>query len=422
MKAMLPAAFENMINDRIVYSILIMICIFSSGTQGVISVILLDIAEITHSTTKMVSFGLNVSTCGSAICSLCIGWLVDRRISREMAFAFSSAGLGISFMVLTMTSSINVHFIGQFFNGFFLSSQSITSFSWIIEIWMPDQNPPMQALFLMTALGSAVAPVIIKPFMSSVTTIQSVVNGQPQVGHFQESRIQIPCAILSILTILLSCLLLVILWRRPYSKKVNDNKGSDEGDKSPCDYGDTSFIMKCCSCLMLAFYMIVQKNTISFLSVFVVFCGLHLDKETAASITAIHGTITAIALGMNFLSARWISNSNMVLSGLMITMFGTLMMLLAATCNSPTLLYASVIVNAYGQASVLPSMYSFVTGKMFISNTMYGFINLSQSLFSLLPPFITGHLIEDDALVFVYLNGVGAMASLLIAILLRIKF
>ena len=395
---------------------------FVNGLQEIVPVTLLDIAELTHSTAADVSFGISAKFIGYLCGSLFFGWALDR-INRQIALSFAIAVYTAALSTIPLTKSLSLYYVAYWINGFLAVAVDISSFTWIIEMWDPNANPYMQGLFLAAACGSALSAVIAEPFLSRIVAGGYLMNGT--ASTFIETRIWIPYTMISGVAFLSSFLMILMFFTNKCTittKRCNDDDDSMSGSRSndlvKCDEGQQdvrpaagSFQIMT-ACLMLAFQSSLQTTVSSFLPTFVVFCDLHLTKSEAAFLSSFGLAVAVLTMMLSIGVAFRVSVRKMLATELLVTSVG-LVMLTVADKISMTMLYVSVAVLQIGLTTIFPSMYSFLSEEMHVTNRIFGWITMSKSISRIINPLITGSFIETRPIVFNYLCLVSVSLSFL---------
>ena len=409
------------IKMKYVYTALIYFCYLTPGLQNIVAITLVDVAELTESTVATVSIGLSVMYVGYCIGSLIIGWLLDR-VNRQLALLVAVAGSAAAYMLIPIVKSLPYYFAALFVNGMLYVAVDVASFAWIIEMWEPKDNPYMQALFLFNSIGFSLSAALAAPFLSY--SVNETLDDGSTISVFHESRIMIPYAITASIAVFASFSMSVMYLKSPY---VNDRDSStavrqtldpvvSEVRKSPA-----SPMCKVLACLMLASSAALIINIGSFVSVFGVYCDIHVSKASGALMANAFSISACFAMCLNAWIATKVSSKVMLYTGLAITLAAVLMMMIAAYTKTEILLWISMPVTAFGLVPILPSTYSFLASEMTVTNTMFGGLTFGKSILRILIPLLTGSLIESHAIVYVFVSLITLLLSFLFLVTLNIS-
>lgn len=411
---------------KYVYTLLASTCFLVSGLMNITSASLLDIAELTQSRPPDVAYGISLRFAAYCLGAPFFGWLYHQ-VNRQLVLTFLVSGAAVATTTIPMTHTLHSYWLAQVINGFQSVGIDVACFAWVIEMWPDNANPYLQGLYLGLALGTALSSAIAEPFLSYVDKVPiSMGNGTTMAHVFHPSRIMIPYTFVSAVAFFTSSLLLVMYFKYPYVKNCNiveaedannnlqeNNVSMSEGTSS-LRVGATLIV----SSLMLGCHIASEVNTQSFLPTFAVFSPLHLSKSQGALMLSLLSGSTVVSVCAAIPIATKVSADLMLLASLSILLTGLLVLWMSLT-TSVYLMWLSVILMGIGYASIFPCMYTLISQKIVTANWMFGIFSLIKSAARIIPPLITGPLIEQHPFVFVYFNLVSLGLTLVMNAILR---
>jgi MFS family permease len=417
------------LHTNINYTILIYFCMLVIGTQESVTVMFLDIAHITHSTLPDIAFGISMKFVGYGIAYTIVELLPNR--CRQITFTTAVILSSLSFSVLSMTPHIHVYYGAQFMNGFMAALIDTSVYAWIAEMW-PESISCHLSLILFQQTGAAIGCLVVEPFLSSIS-FQT--HEYEEIGVYHETRIQIPCLILTTTVMIPAILMLLLLYWRPYklrsknlmtstvygatddvecsSKAHEENKcNSEAGVKQAKQFPTT--LMKLLSCVMVTITAAGVMNASTFLPIFAVFCDFHQTKETAAHFRSLSSASAACMLSFTMWIGRRLQPQHLLFSGMTIAITGNLTALLALYLMERWLVWIAVTFRGLGFGILMPMLFTLLLREWEMTRRMYHCLKFCRILAEIMMPAIVGQFIEKQPNTFVYINLTCVSLSLIL--------
>lgn len=381
--------------------------------------------------------------------------------NRQVCFAISLIGLGLSVMVLPHLRSLVMYFMAQGAVGFASAGIDVAGNVWLLEMWQENSNPYMQGMHFSYALGSTISPLICEPFLSPDKIVNGTVvngtsvhgtsfHGTSVHGHGTgnnldnltifdnttiipftnissdafRSRIHIPYAMVSSISFLASLLLVIFYINSPYKdplrtlSHIKPSQSIEITDESinliplrlPRSYFVTIISL---GALILCFYAGIELNTFTYLQAFAVNIDLHLTKSTGAFMTSVVSASYTVSRGLSIFLATKFKTTTLLYFNLTMIGIGNVIVLINCNTNESGI-WIGLIVMGFGFSSVFPGIYAFLEERINVTNTVCGFFMFASSLATTINPIIEGKYIESYPLVFLYINIVSLIICLIL--------
>ena len=250
----------------------------------------LDIAELVGSDFEHVSIGTSIKAGAGCVGALFFGWFFTK-VNRQLGMVTCIFVAALSMFVVPFLRKLWLYYASEVGNGIFAFGIDVAGNAWILEIWQEDANPYMQGMHFSFALGLALGPLYLEPFLSPDRNMtddrqsESEWNRNGTAG--QESRIVVPYTISTIFMITTGALMLYLHFRIPYKelkRSVSSPKSSDISDSNnlitnPVDVRDEKryyLSLIVLGSLLLCFYTGLELSTMNFLPDLV--CACHRSQ------------------------------------------------------------------------------------------------------------------------------------------------
>ncbi|XP_054157271.1 major facilitator superfamily domain-containing protein 4A-like [Oppia nitens] len=134
-----------------------------------------ELVGLLNSTQKDMSYGNSLMAIGYTIGAFS-GLFLHNHINRQLMVAFYLILMALSTSLTPVLKSYTVFMELSIIFGFGEGGFDTACNAWLLEMWLRDNGPYMQALHFMFGLGSLLAPLISIGFLSDTTTLPSVNN------------------------------------------------------------------------------------------------------------------------------------------------------------------------------------------------------------------------------------------------------
>jgi len=363
--------------------------------------------------------------------------LYGRFVRRQYATAFCFLGVSISLLIVPHTSTLLQIYIGVGSLGFFVGGYRTAEAVWLVEMWQSKSGPFLQCQHFFWALGTALPPFILTPFLSSSTNNLDQSSSDSDDLSQKESRsLFIPFTIAGCMTLCTFLFEIFLLMCYPYRKPRRDSQQQSEevhsdsekqidseNRESPLPISLSSKRLKVKLIIVmlffLGFYMGGEICSIQFMSSFAQFGDLHLS-EAEAGASALSVMTGAFALG-RFLGIFVTLKvpPMIILCGNMLLIIGASAVLLLFSGYSLTYMWAGCAILGFGYSTIFPSFIAFMERHLIFTDFLGAVILVGGSVVAMIYPTIVGMLIEQVPLVFTYMNFFTAAVCSVSLLLLR---
>lgn len=414
----------------------------SFATYGILATTtastLLDLAELMNCASEQIAVGLSIRAIAYSVSALTCGWLFDR-LDRQVGLIIALTGCAAFSLPVPLIRSLNYYLFTQAINGIGYSAIDVAASAWILQLWSHRSNTFMQALHFCFSIGDAIAPLIVRPYLSTRRVMDgNHTTSDPTVTKSEESRIHIPYIIVSCIAFAVSVLL--ISWHTwesccNKSKKIDAvvkeetmetmpaalsaSCKTDTVTRTASDRGYTIELLLL-GCLLLTFCAGMEFNTLNFLPTFAVFCGLRFSNADGALMLSVLSIAYSVTRALSIPISTKLSSRTMIYGNMIILLSGNLL-LLAFSSTDSTMVWVAVIIIGIGNGSTMPAIFSFLSDKMTTTNTIIGIFTFSRSVSQSMYALVTGFLMRSTPLVFVYVNLVSGVFSCIILLMLERK-
>lgn len=323
--------------------------------------------------------------------------------------------------------------------GLFAAAIDVASNAWMLEMWQEGTNSLMQAMYLMYAIGQALGPVIVEPYLSADrkhddSNLQNVTAIPLQDHHLNAgSKIIVPfamnCIIMSGGVIAVFFSRIFMAYQSPGKDPIDDVSENDECKNRECNTMIESikrasvsrcrfFLLVLLGSLLFAFHSGVRFNTLTFIPKFANMSQLQLSKSTASYMVSVFTGSYAVARAFSILIAAKVPVRNMLFANLMLIGAGNI--LLAIFSNTwELMIWFSLVILGVGHSSVIPGIYAFMEEKVHVTNFVCGSFTFFSTTASVFTTILLGNLIESNPFVFLYINLFSLSSCIAIFAILR---
>ena len=366
-------------------------------------------------------------------------------MNRQVAYGFSILGFAACLCSIPLHNRLDTYLTAEMFVGLFAAAIDVASNAWMLEMWQEGTNSLMQAMYLMFAIGQALGPVIVEPYLSDDRknddkkseidiNMQNVTAISLQEQHLNTStRIIVPfavsCIIMSGGMIAVFLLRTFMAYQSPGKEPIDD---VSEGDESPNKERNIviasikqASISRCrflllvlLGSLFFAFHSGVRYNTLTFIPKFAKMSQLQLSKSTASYMVSVFTGSYAVARAFSILIAAKVPVRDMLFVNLMLIGAGNV--LLAIFSNTwELMIWLSLVILGVGHSSVIPGIYAFMEEKVRVTNFVCGSFSFFSTTASVFTTILLGNLIESNPFVFLYINLFSLSSCIAIFAILR---
>ncbi|CAG7717547.1 unnamed protein product [Allacma fusca] len=315
--------------------------------------------------------------------------------------------------------------------GGFDTSQTV----WMLEMWRGEAGVYIQAQFFFYALGSTVAPLLLKPFLleeskdKNITLETSFPDSFPTTmpssvsNSTGESQLYIPLSISgSIITLGASSILFLFC----FDKYVPPTQGQSEETEVNQEYisrDDTGSIAKLFTkmrnlewdkialagqlALIVGFYQGMENCTFQFMPTFTHYTDLAFpEPDGAAVLSGMTGAYTAGRLAGILITYYNVSPALILIFNLVLATTGNIILLIFANSNV-TLLWTGAVLLGLGYSTVFACIFDYIEKHLKITNLIGASNAVVGGLVSAVYPLIVGDSVERKPLVLMYVIFFG---------------
>lgn len=382
---------------------------------------------------------------------------VDRRICLILCLVIGS----ISIMTLPFITNVTLFMISTFIQGFISSALSVGANAVILDLWGSKCNTYMQGLHFSFALGMAISPFYLAPYLgleptssNDILVDESTTNSTTSLlTNSTKSTIITPgksveqfqlMFILAGIFIMSSGLLQFILYfiERVNIRQILEKKGKDDNciskekiksctskNKSSVVETSTLEINKNTSnpdktffltlgSLIFFIYVGMEINSFNFVTGYIFY--LNFSIETAAyQATLMNGSFALFRFIGIFLS-RFMTTDTMVISSLSLIASSCIISLI---CPKDTIFWISIgnILFGSGCSAIFPGVCSMIEERIKLGNFSVGLFMFSGSCALVLYPLIVPRILEEYPILFIYNNTISILLVFICVFILMKK-
>ncbi|CAG2103941.1 unnamed protein product [Medioppia subpectinata] len=421
--------------DLYVYTIAAFINHFAYGvTQGLIGPTLVDLKYMLNTTMNLISISLIFNN---------IGYL-----SGSLSMAASSALIPDSPNLWTL-------YVFQYFSGLGAGIWDTANNVWLIEMWPHNSLPVLQFSQFMWGLGSVIAPIIAKPYLTGETN-HTVVTPTPVTYHAlmadtittttpapvpvdRRALLRTPFLISGILQAFIPLVFLIMYFVRKYKSpderlkrkdssenllandELDDNHHSVESeprDETPgASTARKNAVLIALFSLFLAMYSSLEIAHFNYSPTYYQYTALRLSAQTAASILSTMCTSYTVGRCLSAFVALRVGPDVMISYHLLIIIAGMGVLYYGSTVLE--LIWIGNIIIGFGFSAMYSAIIGLTARHCALTDTVSTVMVFTNGIVSAITPFILGPLIETNPFAFIELELVYLVisAALFLAIL-----
>ncbi|XP_050032898.2 sodium-dependent glucose transporter 1A-like [Dermacentor andersoni] len=406
-------------------------------------VALLDLGEI---------YGTNISTISHLITTRSVGGLLGSLLGGKLYDTYNTQLTSILMLLLTSVTVLMVPLSGVllvahvmvFFMGLSLGAFGTGANVWIINMWPEDSSPALHIFHFAFAVGSLVAPLIVKPFLSrggadnsnflrevanlsysfeptynetgSQSSAVKTLSDEGAVEGSGESTVYYAFAIVSAfyLFLVLSMALLYCVdnsdFRRRPARGLDGSEAKGSEKREDVRYSRISLaLLSVFECV----YVALECTTSQMLTTFAVKSDLHFSKPDASRVVAVYFFFFAASRLVAAIVAMKVSS--------LVTLIFTHAVLVATSaamtvwCSSNALvLWVGSAITGFGQGPIKAAVVAWTAEYISISNKMMSVVVVTGSIGNLAPALLVGQFIDRSPDSFLYVSLGAVLLSVVI--------
>lgn len=356
-----------------------------------------DVADQVGSDLRGVAYGPLCRGFGVGIGGL-TSILILRFIHKQAAHVMFVLMISLCVLAVPFTRHLWQYLLSESGLGLFSSMYGANFNSWLLQMWQLNANPFMQAAHACHAVGTMIAPLLVAPFLSDKNST---------IAYENETRIIIPFSIMSGILISMGIGLSVLFLKFPYTdfKREVSKKAGDNCRQIPSSKYYNMILVTLIGFLICS-YVGVELTTLGFAATFVYNLPQGFSKADAAHVSSALSASFAVNRIVSIYIATRIKARTMMITSFVILMTGNILLLIFAN-NSPLMVWIAFVIIGKGHSPVYPCILSFVEERINVTTSVCSIFILSSSFSSIVIPIILGKFLEQNPLVYVYVNLLG---------------
>lgn len=406
------------------YTLLIFLCAVTFGLLQIIPVAVSDIAELAASTTRDVSLGFPIHAVAYCIGALSFSWLMDR-IGRPLCLVAALILSAILTLSIPLFGYIQWYWLAQAILGIMSPGFELASNSWIVGMWQESADRYKQVLLLGMSIGIASVSAIIKPFLSHTEFHDMGTDGNftTTTTLYHGDQIWIPFSLVACSAAAVAVIILIIYRKQPETALFSDPfpQGHPTTTARTGNERGNSIVDVTLGCLLMGFFAGSEYNTVTLIPTFAVFCPLHLFKSTSAFMYSAMTAASGVSLLLSMWIAQRVSPRNMLFAAMTIVTAGNVLLWFASQDDPEVLMWIALCIMGCGNATVIPSIYSYLALEMEMTYTVFVWFAFSKSLFRASASFITSVYIVTQPLCLIHVNLVCLVVAIFLLSVIACK-
>ncbi|CAG7723551.1 unnamed protein product [Allacma fusca] len=297
-------------------------------------------------------------------------------------------------------------------------------------MWRGEAGVYIQTQYFSFAIGTIVAPMLMKPFLLEESKTENTTHGVSfpdsistailSSNNTEESQFYIPFSIGGSIIVLGASLILFLFFFDKYVPPSQDpseeNQVNEDYYTSPeDDTGSMAKLLKkirnldwdkitliTLSAFVLGFYQGMELCTFQFLPTFTHYTDLRLSEpDGAAVLSGLTGAYTAGRLAGILISYKKVSPALILVFNLIFATMGNVILLIFANSNL-TLLWVGAVLLGLGYSTVFACVYDHIEKHLQVTNLIGALLLIVGGLVPVVYPLIVGDSVERKPLVLMY--------------------
>ncbi|XP_049524126.1 LOW QUALITY PROTEIN: sodium-dependent glucose transporter 1A-like [Dermacentor silvarum] len=400
-------------------------------------VALLDLGEI---------YGADISTISHLITTRSVGGLLGSLLGGKLYDTYNTQLTSIIMLLLTSITVLMVPLCGAllvahvmvFFMGLSLGAFGTGANVWIINMWPEDSSPALHIFHFAFAVGSLMAPLIAKPFLSlgaagnsnflreasdlsysfeptsnetgNQSSAVKTLFDEETVDGSGQSTVYYAFAIVSAFYLFLVISMTLLYCTDNSDFRRRPARGQNGNEVKDVRYSRISLaLLSVFECV----YVALECTTSQMLTTFAVKSDLHFSKPDASRVVAVYFFFFAASRLVAAIVAMKVSS--------LVTLIFTHGILVATAaamdgvCSSNALvLWVGSAITGFGQGPVKAAVVAWTAEYINISNKMMSVVVVTGSIGNLAPALLVGQFIDRNPDSFLYVSLGAVLLSVVI--------
>ncbi|XP_077489322.1 sodium-dependent glucose transporter 1A-like [Amblyomma americanum] len=409
-------------------------------------VTLLDLGEIYCTSISVTSHLITTRSIGGLLGSLLGGKLYDT-YNTQLTSILMILVTSVTVLMVPLSGTLLLAHVMIFFMGLSLGAFGTGANVWIINMWPEDSSPALHIFHFAFAAGSLVAPLIAKPFLSTVTSGDAlslhhganVTNpldpasnesyhdaSEPEVQFYEAglatSRVYYAFGIVSAFYLFIAFLMTVLYCVDNADFRQSENKGAGERSGSAKEkLKDVRFSRISLALLSVyeCVYVALECTTSQMLTAFAVKSGLHFSKVAASQVAAVYFSFFAVSRLVAAVVAMKVSSFyTLVFTHVILVVTGAVMVVWGSSVA--LVLWAGSAITGFGQGPIKAAVVAWTADYISISNKMMSVVVVTGSIGNLAPAVLVGQFIDENPDFFLYVCLGAVLFSVVIFIAMHL--
>ena len=368
------------------------------------------------------------------------------RFNRQLGLTISLLGAGVAFVAYPLQRDLYAYYAVDAITSLFAAGVDVGCSAWMLEMWQEDSNTFMLAMSFLLAIGQAVGPFIVTPFLSVTEEFipeNQTITSKSSIRIISSSRIAIPFFITGAIHILSAAVLLAMYYKSPFQQEIRTlhsgkkrtvvmTPTDDDSHEEECreqDEEDTDVMPSSSKCyrimiiiggiILSVFYMNTEMNDLTYLPQFLVHLDPPIDKVTATLMISTLYAVFAATFGLTIFISIKVSVRYMLYAYFCLILCGNILLAMFAS-TSQTMIWLSVVILGMGHSSVSPGIFAFLEQRINVTNAVTGLLMACAAAFSIIMTLVLGHHLEGSPFILIYSNL--SSLSICVAVLIALSF
>ena len=165
------------------------------------------------------------------------------------------------------------------------------------------------------------------------------------------------------------------------------------------------------------FYVIFETVFLKFAVTYFQYCPQKLSAQKSAEIFSICMAVYSAFRGINILIAIKVKIVYMISYHYIIITVGVILLFIGQ--NNITVLWTAGIIMSWGFSAMFAGIYTFTGQQLTLTDRLNTMFTMTRGLFTLFTPYILGLYIEENSIVFIYVEIIYLISSLILFALIN---
>ncbi|CAG2109152.1 unnamed protein product [Medioppia subpectinata] len=381
---------------------------------------MMHVFDTTMARISLVGVGTNIGYLTGSFIGFTYKW-----VNRQLAITVTTAMLGVFTLLAPLCPNVTLlilcMFLGSIGSGCFDSSNAV----WVIEMW--DSKSPSVLMLgqMMYGLGSILAPVLARPFVSTDTeptdgtTLASVTTEAPIDYTYRRQQLVIPYMIAGGTTLIVPTIFLLMRYKQPESETIKSDEKTHQANLSQATDSGNNSLALIERALALASYNALEGVHMGSLPTYLHYLPLvNISSQRAADVmTLMTSTYTVGRLICAYISLKL--RPEIMITYHTILIFISILIMQFGKTSMVAIWVANGIIG-FGFCAMWTSFWILAENCAKLDNTITSIFCITATVFNLVSPFVIGPLIEKHPEVFLYLEMAYLALTIFLFIILMI--